>query len=128
MTTRGISPEQIRVLPETHSLGFHPDHVGTSVDRIRTTGAVRILYVATDRPPKNLRFFIQLAQIATQFSGHPRLEFTIVSRLRPETRALVSERNIPNLTIIPEVRSMADVYAANDVPAFPRSMRGLAYR
>ena len=124
LATRGISPEQIRVLPETHSLGFHHDHVGTSVDRIRATGAVRVLYVATDRPPKNLRFFIRLAQLAAQFSGPPRLEFTLLSRLRPETRALVSERNLPNLTIIPEVRSAADVYAANDVLVFPSLHEG----
>lgn len=124
LSRRGVSPDRIRVVPETHSLGFHPDHMGESVQRIRATGVLRVLYVATDRPPKNLRFVIRLAQIAAQRPGSQRFEFTILSRLRPETGALVSSLSLPNLSVIPEVASVATVYEANDVLVFPSLHEG----
>jgi glycosyltransferase involved in cell wall biosynthesis len=124
LASRGIPPDRIRVVPETHSLGVHPEHIGISLQRIRTTGVVRVLYVATDRPPKNLAFIIRLAQASAQVSGGMRLEFTILSRLRPETRARVARLNLPNLSVIPEVQSVADVYEANDVLVFPSLHEG----
>jgi len=124
LTELGISPDRIRLVPETHSLGFHPDHVGISLQRIRTTGVLRVLYVATDRPPKNLEFVIRLAQTSAQLSGRTRSEFTILSRLRPETRAKVARLNLPNLSIVPEVPSVADVYESNDVLVFPSFHEG----
>jgi glycosyltransferase involved in cell wall biosynthesis len=124
LTARGIPPDRIRVVPETHSLGVHPDHIGISLERIRTTGVVRVLYVATDRPYKNLGFVIRLAQASARMSGRKRLEFTLLSRLRPETSAYVSRLNLPNLSIVPEVGSVADMYGANDVLVFPSLHEG----
>jgi glycosyltransferase involved in cell wall biosynthesis len=121
---QGIAAERIRVLPETHALGFHPDHIATSLERIRNTGVVRVIYVATDRPYKNVRFVIRLAERAAKSPGSPTLQFTIVSRLHPETLALVSNLNLPNLTVTREALSMAEVYAANDVLVFPSLHEG----
>lgn len=124
LVEHGLSPDQIRVVPETHSLGFHPSHVETSLERIRSTGSLRVLYVATDRPPKNLGFMIHLAQAAAQSPGRHRLEFTLLSRLRPETTSWVSKLNLPNLTTLSYARSVADVYEANDVLLFPSLHEG----
>jgi len=121
---RGVPEDRIRVIPETHSLGVHPDHIKTSLARIRAAGHLRILYVATDRPPKNLVFVVRLAQAAARLPGPARLEFTILSRLRPETQSMVSALHLSNLTVIPEVESVASVYEANDVLVFPSLHEG----
>lgn len=120
----GIAAERVRILPETHALGFHPDHIATSLERIRTTGTVRVVYVATDRPYKNLRFVIRLAQNAAESTDPTKLHFTIVSRLRPDTLALVSNLHLPNLTVVREAPLMAEVYEESDALIFPSLHEG----
>jgi len=124
LSAQGVAPDRIRVIPETQSLGYHPDHIATAVERIRRTGIVRVLYVATDRPPKNLALAIRLAQMASQTMDHPSIHFTLVSRLRPESKALVARLDLPNLTVIPQVPSMAEIYRASDVLIFPSRHEG----
>jgi glycosyltransferase involved in cell wall biosynthesis len=124
VTQQGVSPEQVRVVPETHSLGFHPEHVSASLERIRATGKVRVLCVSTDRPYKNLEFVVRLAQDSARGKDADRIQFTILSRLRSKTRALVSQMNLPNLTTISEVASIDQVYETNDVLVHPSLHEG----
>ena len=120
----GIRPERIRVVPETHALGSHPEHIARSIERIRATGTVRVVLVAVDRPHKNLHHLLRMAEASRRASVRGRVEFTILSRLEPETAALVSRLGLPNLTVIPRVPRVADVYEANDVLVHPSLYEG----
>ena len=124
LVEQGILRERIRIVPETHDLGAHPEHIERSLGRLRATGSARALFVAADRPPKNLEFVIPLADASARVKGLPRIEFTILSKLRRETAVLVTRLKLPNLTIIPSVRSVADVYEANDLLVYPSLHEG----
>lgn len=120
----GVVPEIVRVVPETHGLGFHPEHVESAVRRIRETGLVRAVYVAVDRPYKNLGLVIRLAEAMAHESGRSPVRFTILSRLRPETRSWVARLNLPNLSVVPYVESIRELYEANDVLLYPSLHEG----
>ena len=120
----GVARERIRVVPETHALGSHPEHIARSIERIRATGTVRVLLVAVDRPHKNLRHLLRMAEASRRTSLGGRVEFTLLSRLEPDTAALVSRLGLPNLTVIPRVPDVADLYEANDVLVHPSLYEG----
>lgn len=120
----GIPAEQVRVIPETHNYGLHPDHVGTSAARIRSSGVVRVLCVSTDRPFKNLQLFVDLASAMQNSRPPPRFEFTLVSRLRPSTEAAVRRHNLPNLRVLSGLDSLADAYDQADVYVHPSLYEG----
>lgn len=124
LVAHGFHRERIRVVPETHDLGEHPGHVERSLERIRATGSVRVLYVAADRPNKNIDHVLRLAESSARSASRDRLQFTLLSRLRPDRLARVAQMNLPNLTVIPEARSVAEVYEAADVLVYPSRYEG----
>lgn len=119
----GFDPDQLRVVPETHHLGLHPDHVERSVRRIRDRREVRVLFVGADRRHKNVDFVLKLAeQMATR--DDPRYSFVIVSRLRRATQRRVEALRLTNLRVLPGVPAISQLYDESDVLAFPSLYEG----
>lgn len=124
LAERGILSERIRVVPETHLLGVHPEHIKRSLERIQGEGELRVLYVAEDRPFKNIALVLRLAAAFTGKRHDPRIRFTIVSRLRPSTAEAIERAALPNLAILRDPPSMTDVYAVHDVLVYPSLYEG----
>lgn len=119
-----VPDSAVRVVPQMHLFGRHPDHISKSVRRIRERGSIEVLYIAQDRPYKNVGFVVQLAQACAKLRGQFQLNFTIVSRLGPESQALVDRLSLPNLKILHDLPEMSELYDASDVLVYPSSYEG----
>jgi glycosyltransferase involved in cell wall biosynthesis len=124
LVRRGVDPSILRVVPYTHELGFHADHPTRSIERMARTGVVRLLYVATDRPFKNVDFVLRLAELLNAATSGPRFEVTLLSSLRPDTRRRVATLKLPNLRAVDRVASVAELYDASDVLLYPSLHEG----
>jgi glycosyltransferase involved in cell wall biosynthesis len=118
-----FDPGRIRLLPETHRLGMHPDHLAVSRQRIAERRETRVLYVGTDRPYKNVELVLELAHRMASRTDH-HYSFTIVSRLRSRTRRQMADLGLGGVRVLSDVESMARVYEANDVLVFPSRYEG----
>lgn len=123
LARRGIEPDRIRVVRDTHLLGIHPDHIERSVRRVTEERELRILYVATDRSFKNIGFFLRLAR-AMSSTLPVRFSFTVLSRLRESTFAEVGRLGVDNLRVVERVPSMASLYEDTDVLVYPSLHEG----
>lgn len=118
-----FDPAMIRTVPETHRLGFHPDHLERSLRRVSDRHETRVLYVGTDRPYKNIDLVLELAKRFENRAEH-RYQFTLVSRLRESTRRRVAELGLHGVHVLSDVDSMGRVYEENDVLLFPSLYEG----
>ncbi len=118
-------PDRVRVVPYTHGLGQHPEHVARSLARLRRSHELRLLYVATDRSFKNIPFFVELAKRLENPAGGIAYQFTLLSRLRPETRELLDRVAPANLENIEQVPAMGRLYDSHDVLVYPSLHEGL---
>lgn len=119
----GFAPEQVHLIPETHDLGYHPEHVERSVRRVAERKETRVLFVGTDRPYKNIELVLELARRMRDRPGH-RYTFTLLSRLRRETRRSIRKYGLSEVRELSEVDSVAQVYDAHDVLVFPSLYEG----
>ena len=83
----------------------------------------RLLYVAVDRPHKNVGFFLQLlASLDSRFVG------TFVGRLTPSHRDAVRRLGLTSrLTMLDSVPDLLPVYRSAQVFAFPSMYEGFGY-
>lgn len=124
LAQRGISSNRIREVPQTHFYGMHPEHTERSLSRIQSERELRALYIATDRPFKNIRFYFQLAKAAMAHEQGVNVRFTLLSRLKPSTSTLLSKMGLDNVRIVSQVPSVASLYAAHDVLVYPSLHEG----
>jgi len=117
--------DQVYVLPPHSELSprVAEDHLRASKERLARDDEVKVLYVATDRPYKNLGFFFRLAK-ALESETHPRYQFTLVSRLRNSSEAVLRRLRPTNLAILPFAPEVSPVYDHSDVVVFPSLYEG----
>lgn len=120
----GIASERTRVVPEVSLLGDHPDHIARSVARVREEGVLRVLCVGADRPYKNLRLVVRLAELLQRGGDPRRTVFTIVSRLLPATARWVRSLQLGNLRVVSDLPSLAQAYEEHDVLLQPSLYEG----
>ncbi len=79
-----------------------------------------LLYVATDRPHKNIRLFLEvLARLGPRFRG------TLVSRLRAETVRRIGELGLSSrLTVVDRVPRLEEVYGSAQAMLYPSRYEG----
>ena len=124
LTSAGVAPEMIHVVPEISLLGSHPEHLERSFQRVRASGVLRVLSVGTDRPYKNLSLLVRLAQRFAAQDAPPKLEFTIVSKLRRSTARWVESLHLGNLRVVSQLPSLAAAYDDHDVLVQPSLYEG----
>lgn len=83
----------------------------------------KCLYVAADRPHKNLRFFIDMANAVNKLCPG-RFEFHLVSKLNAKTEVFLSSRACRNLVVHSNVPNVASFYDNSDVLLFPSKYEG----
>ncbi len=98
-------------------------HVARSRERLARAETLRVVYVATDRPHKNLRFYFDLAEALSEERG-PRFEFVLVSRLARRSRERLDRTRPANLTVVPFAPDVAPIYETSDLLAFPSLYEG----
>jgi glycosyltransferase involved in cell wall biosynthesis len=82
------------------------------------------LYVAADRPFKNIEFVFRLAQALKATATDPRFEVTLLSSLRPDTLRQVADLRLTNLRVIDRLASIAELYDESDVLVYPSLHEG----
>jgi glycosyltransferase involved in cell wall biosynthesis len=98
-------------------------HREQSVARLKANRRLTVLYVATDRPYKNLQLFARLAK-HLEGDQDPRFRFVLVSRLGNRTQSELRALSATNLTIVGIAPDMGEVYRSADVLAFPSVHEG----
>jgi glycosyltransferase involved in cell wall biosynthesis len=118
-----FDPSIIRVVPETHQLGYHPEHVERLLDRVRNRKETRVLYVGADRPYKNIELVLEVARQMERRDGH-QYTFTFVSRFREQTRQRCADLGLKNVRVLSDVESMSSIYEESDLLVFPSLYEG----
>jgi glycosyltransferase involved in cell wall biosynthesis len=124
LTDYRVTTPMVVVHPPARIRGDADLHRRRSAERVAGSGPIEVLYVAVDRPYKNVGFFIELA---AQFSRHPegsRFRFTLISRLTPAHQARVRELGVSRLTVLASLADLNSTYAATDVLLFPSLIEG----
>jgi glycosyltransferase involved in cell wall biosynthesis len=124
LAAQGLDSSGIRVVPDTSGMAYHPEHVSASLARIRDSGTLRVLYVANDRPWKNLGFVIRLARELELTAGPVRFRFTLLSHVRPETSQMLANSRLASFHVISSVRSVEGIYQEHDVLVHPSLYEG----
>lgn len=123
-TLPGITPEIYVLSPHVEVL---PDmaraHADLSQTRQSREGTVRVMYVATDRPYKNIRFFFELAR-ALSDEREPRFSFVLISRLSRGSERELDRIRPTNLTVVPFASHLGPLYMESDILAFPSLYEG----
>jgi glycosyltransferase involved in cell wall biosynthesis len=99
-------------------------HRRQSTERMAGSGPIDVLYVAVDRPYKNVGFFIELAAYVGRHTAGSRFRFTLISRLTPAHQARVRELGVSHLTVHDSLADLSPTYAATDVLVFPSLIEG----
>jgi glycosyltransferase involved in cell wall biosynthesis len=99
-------------------------HVQRSLERRKSGAPLRFLYVAVDRPYKQVRFLIDLARALDAQRLDSAMEMVLVSRLRPATQRYLDQDPPRSLRVIPEVEEIAGEYEAADALLFPSRFEG----
>ncbi|MGH9920264.1 MAG: glycosyltransferase, partial [Nitrososphaerales archaeon] len=113
------------VHPSARVAGNVESHIARSQSRLRDDQPMRVLYMAADRPYKNIEFFIQLAKhFDPPSTKGTRFVFTLVSRLGPSSRATLSRLHPGNLDVVPRVDEVGPLYDAVDIVVHPSMIEG----
>lgn len=117
-------PPRAVVAPCVQASGDASTHLRRSLDRLGQQRKLQLLYVAVDRPYKNLGTFIELARYLGPTRKGVAFQFVLVSELRSSTQRDLSDHPVPHLRVIPSVEDMKEVYESTDVLIFPSSFEG----
>ncbi len=120
----GVSDKTVVLAPYSE---LPPDrgrmHRDASLRRREASEPLRVLYVAQDRPYKNIPFFLELA---SGFERIPesRVRFRLVSKLTARTADRLRRDHPSNLEHVDFVRDRQSIYEDSDVLLFPSLYEG----
>lgn len=117
--------ERVYVLPPHSEVpdGTAELHARAAIERHARGAGLNIVYVAADRPYKNLRFFFELARSLADYSS-PRFRFTLVARLGHRSAKDFEQVHPTNLTVVPFASDLAPIFECADILAFPSLYEG----
>ena len=118
-----FNKDKITVIPDISQLSLNSKHVYTSLDRIKG-GDVNLLYIATDRPYKNISFLIQLAKAFSKDARLKKFKFHLVSKLKKTTMSEIVNCELQNLFVYSDVGDINNVYQMADILLFPSLYEG----
>lgn len=119
-----IPEEKIFVVPDIP--GFQQDqvHIMRSMERIESGEDINVLYVATDKPYKNITYFLLLAKKLSLFNGGKRFKFHLVSKLKHSTKSLIEDLGIKNVKLYENVEDIRAIYDLSDILLYPSLYEG----
>jgi glycosyltransferase involved in cell wall biosynthesis len=105
-------------------LGDAKVHLEGALKRIEQDRSLSVLYVAADRPYKNIAMFIRLAKAIETQRRDLSIKFRLVSTLRESTAAAIRRFHLSNLEVVPSISDWKTAYQATDVLVHPSLEEG----
>lgn len=116
----GIDPLKKYIIPEPVISSESPAaHLNNSIQKVESK-KITFAYLATDRPYKNINFFLQLASRYISDNGK---RFILLSRLK-NIRRIEIERDYPNVILRDHCEDIRDFYDEADVLLYPSLYEG----
>lgn len=85
---------------------------------------INVLYVAADRPYKNIKTYIKVAETFNQKYPVANFHFILVSKLRDSTNRFIKRKHLSNLEIMEVVENLYNIYKLTDIFLFPSLIEG----
>lgn len=121
----GLNASKIFVISEMASVkGSGANHIKKSTSRIKNDRILNLLYVATDRPYKNIPFFVDIAKELIGSCDSMEYNFHLVSRLKKSSLELTSKLPSAHFKTYTDVADLAPVYEEADILLFPSKYEG----
>jgi glycosyltransferase involved in cell wall biosynthesis len=124
LSKMGYEIEKIRVVREIPLIKPNREHYIKSLNRIQNKKELNILYIATDRPYKNISFFLNLANEIKKIKINYDFKFHLVSNLKDKNREIISRMELKNLKVYSNVKNIEDIYELSDVLVYPSLYEG----
>lgn len=125
---RGVDEERIKLVYPTSSLGEDYSkafaHISSSLNMIKQSNTIRCLYIATDRPYKNIGFYVELAKKFSSSTEQAKFEFCLLSKLKSRTLAHFEKLKLPNFRVVDHIADVNVIYDATDILVFPSLYEG----
>jgi glycosyltransferase involved in cell wall biosynthesis len=116
---------EIAVIPRSTRIKGDPNnHIPNSARRLSEERKLEVLYVAADRPYKNIAFLFNVMRrigkslLGVSFSLH------LLSHLKSRSSEDLRRNPVPNLNIDSTVEDIVDAYDSADILAFPSLYEG----
>ena len=85
---------------------------------------INVLYIAADRPYKNIELFISVAKAIEKMGLNLEIKFILLSKLKNSTKAIIKREHLQNLLVLETVSNLYDLYSKTDVFLFPSRVEG----
>ena len=85
---------------------------------------INVLYIAADRPYKNIKLFIGVARAVEKMHLNLEINFILLSKLTNSTKTFIKREHLKNLQVLDTVRNLYDLYSKTDVFLFPSRVEG----
>lgn len=85
---------------------------------------INVLYIAADRPYKNIELFIGVAKAVEKMNLNLEIKFILLSKLKNSTKEFIKREHLKNLQVLETVSNLYDLYSKTDVFLFPSLVEG----
>lgn len=103
-------------------------HIEQSLQKLKSENTLNVVYVATDRPYKNLGFFLDLALETERLHSigdlSVKIQFHLVSKLKRKTETQIASLGAHDIVIHQDVADIRSIYQCSDILAFPSLFEG----
>ena len=120
----GVGQDKISIVPEIANFNQDSGHQKRSIERISEKKVVNLLYVATDRPYKNIGFYIHLSKMFLSMQTDLEIKFTLLSNLKKKNMVELNRNHLPNLSVINHVNDIEEIYNRTDILIYPSLYEG----
>jgi len=124
----GIDEDRIVVLPDAIPPSYSNvdgiAHIERSILKITEGRGIDLLYVAQDRPYKNISLFLNIAKYFSDSNTGTQMRFHLVSPIKEKTKQLIKSLNLQNLTVYSNLNDLNSIYENSDFLLFPSLYEG----
>lgn len=85
---------------------------------------ITILYVAADRPYKNIELFLRIALFYETQTKGSKYKFILVSRIKKNTERHIKRIGVSNLQVVADISDINEIYRKSDILLFPSTIEG----
>lgn len=114
--------DQIQVVNETTSTKKDETHLQKALKRIENQGRINALYIAQDRPYKNIDFLLKIAELIQRRKYA--VNFTLISKLKASTMGLLDKLSLRNVNVVSQVDDISEIYKCADILVNPSTYEG----
>ena len=124
----GIEPDKIFVMysaiPPEYSKANATAHIERSIEKMTEQRVADFLYIAQDRPYKNIDLFLNIARYFSDKNTGIQMRFNLVSTIKDKTKQIIDSLNLQNLTVYSNLKDLNNIYENSDILLFPSLYEG----